>query len=384
MIVCNHPSSFFEACLMAVMLPRPLYFLTRGDFFKNRLFAWFLGQTHQVPIFRAEDGFDKLRSNKDTFGYCYAALREQKVIIIFPESRTETEKRLRPVQKGAARIALGALERIPNLDKLQILPVGITFSDPTRYRSLATLRCGELITVTPSPADEREQIAEITAQIERALKSVIIHIDDPAREQLFDAAQELMFNASDYARFPVSSTSDAFPQVEQALEKRINKLSPEQANEMRDAIDAYQAQLKRYHLKDRHLFSGPAQSLIGKLALLLLLPLILLGKLITFLPSRLVHSIINKRIRRIPFYGATKWALGMLSYGFLIIILLSLGFGFWGLPGLLVALFCVMAGYLNLQYFHDLGLAGLISLIGLSGKSRGQLLEQRSAILAFV
>jgi hypothetical protein len=153
---------------------------------------------------------------------------------------------------------------------------------------------------------------------------------------------------------------------------------------MRDAISAYQAQLKRHHLKDRHLFSGPAQSLIGKLALLLLLPLILLGKLITFLPSRLVHSIINKRIRRIPFYGATKWALGMLSYGFLIIMLLSLGLGFWGIPGLLVALFCVMAGYLNLQYFHDLGIAGLFSLIGLSGKSRAALLEKRAAVLGYV
>src|SRR5690606_7740872 len=129
-----------------------LHFLTRGDFFRKSLFAWFLRQTHQVPIFRSEDGFDKLRTNRDTFSFCYQALEEHKVIVIFPETKTETEKRLRTVQKGAARIAYGTLARGMIAEPLRILPVGVTFSDPVTYRSMVTVRCGTTIPVF-SPDD---------------------------------------------------------------------------------------------------------------------------------------------------------------------------------------------------------------------------------------
>jgi 1-acyl-sn-glycerol-3-phosphate acyltransferase len=384
MIVCNHPSSFFEACLMAVMLPRPLYFLTRGDFFKNPLFAWFLGQTHQVPIFRAEDGFDKLRSNKDTFGYCYAALKEKKVIIIFPESRTETEKRLRPIQKGAGRIALGALERMPDSGPLQILPIGITFSDPTRYRSLVTLRCGDPISVETHEGDERAQIAEITVSIQTALRSLIIHIEERDREALFDVAQELLYNERQYAQFPVSSTSGDFPQIERNLESVINALSDIDARNMSELADAYRSALRQHHLKDRHLFSVFRQSIAGRILLLLIIPLIIIGKLVTFLPAWGIHRFVNTRIRRIPFHGPTKWALGQMGYGLLFTLGIVAGIVFFGALGGLIAAFFVMAGFLNLQYFHDLSLRGLFSLISMSQDKKTRLLEQREKVLAII
>jgi hypothetical protein len=73
-----------------------------------------------------------------------------------------------------------------------------------------------------------------------------------------------------------------------------------------------------------------------------------------------------------------------MGYGLLFTLGIVAGIVFFGALGGLIAAFFVMAGFLNLQYFHDLGIAGLFSLVGLSGKSRTALLDKRSAVLTYV
>lgn len=386
LIVCNHPSSFFEPCVLAVVLPRALHFLTRGDFFKNKFFVWFLNQTHQVPIFRSEDGFDKLRANQDTFSYCYDTLGANKVIVIFPETKTETEKRLRPVQKGAARIAFGALQREVVPQPLSILPIGVTFSDPVSYRSLVTIRCGEVIPVhVPNPAmDIRDQVTTLTSQIEQALKSQIIQIDARDREPLFDALQLLLFNGAGISGFPHVTADPRLPGAEQRLASAINAMSDDEAERLRVMIADYHAHLARHHINDRWLNRYFFWTTLGKILLLPLTLVLAIGKVLTMVPSWPIHRFLNAKVKRIPFYGPLKWVMGLLGYAIWFAIILVVGAQLGGTPGLLLGLAGVMMAFLNMQQFHDLDLRGLLAPLWISKKRRREILEARERLMGRV
>ncbi len=380
LLVCNHPSSFFEACILAVMMPRPLYFLTRGDFFKKPIFSWFLRQTHQIPIFRSQDGFDKLRNNTDTFAYCYQALSEKKAILIFPESWTVLEKRLRPMQKGAARLALGALKHIPNLN---ILPVGITFSNPTKFRSLVTIKCGNLIPAIPPNeiGDERLAIAQLTTQIETALRSLMIQIDQSEREPVFDSIQEIAFNSSGISTFPVISASDAFPTEEIRLAEFVNTLSDEQSKILSEKITGYETSLRHRGLTDRYFQCSNQWPLAARLLLVPGILLLILGRAIFGLPLILIRRFLNSRIHNPPFYGPVKWAMGFYLLGAWIVLFIVLAVLIGGFAGFLIVLVWLMLGFVALLNFHDISLSGFLSPLTMSRRARKSLMALRNAIL---
>lgn len=379
LLVCNHPSSFFEACILAVLLPRPLYFLTRGDFFKKKAFSWFLRQTHQIPIFRSQDGFDKLRNNQDTFAYCYQALREQKAILIFPESWTILEKRLRPMQKGAARLALGALRHIPDLN---IFPVGVTFSNPLKFRGTVTVKCGNPIPVSlpPDTSDERAMMAVITSQIEKALRSLIIQIDQSEREPMYDMLQEITFHDSDIPKWPVISANDHFPAVETRLAEYTNTLSPDKESWLRQKINAYQETLRRYRLTDRHFTFTNRLSKAGRMLLAPAVVFLALGKIIFAIPTWFVIRFINAKIHKLPFYGPVKWVMGFYLIGPWCLMCLLAGYLIGGVAGMLVVFAWVMLGIIALLYFHDVSLKGFLTPLTLSSETRNSIKALRTEI----
>jgi 1-acyl-sn-glycerol-3-phosphate acyltransferase len=379
LIVCNHPSAFLEACLLAVLLPRPLHFLTRGDFFKNRFFNWFLRQTHQIPIFRSKDGFEKLRNNPDTFAFCFQALKEEKAILIFPESWTVLEKRLRPLQKGAARLALGALSHVSSLN---ILPVGVTFSDPTKFRDLVTVKCGTPIPIHRPihPADERMLITEITDKIEVDLRELMIHIERPEREPVFDALQQLRFTDQRLAGLPAISRVPDFPEEEVRLEKKINALSDPEGDLLADKINAYALELKRHGLVDRHFTNNARRSALCRILLIPGTLVFLAGKVISALPAWLTLQFLNSKVTNLPFYGPLKWVLGFFIFVLWYGICLLAGYLAGGITGMLVALIWLLLGYVTLLYFHDLGVRGFLAPLTMSGESRKQLAEMRKSI----
>src|SRR5680860_501399 len=142
-LAVNHPSAFTEPCLLATHLDRELHFLIRGDIVNPRI-KWFFDGTNQLPIYRFQDGFSSMRQNEKQFSYCFDLLAKSGCIVIFAEGSTKHIKRTRPIQKGAARIAFGALENRELKDVL-IVPVGVNFEHSPRPRSLVAVEIGEPI-----------------------------------------------------------------------------------------------------------------------------------------------------------------------------------------------------------------------------------------------
>lgn len=125
-LASNHPNSFFDAILIAVHYPQPIYFLARGDAFKKPLVAQFLKALHLIPIYRLSEGKENLSKNKDTFQTCIDLLQQNQTILIFSEGICKNEWQLRPLKKGTARLALMATEA--GLTNLRIQPTAINYS----------------------------------------------------------------------------------------------------------------------------------------------------------------------------------------------------------------------------------------------------------------
>ncbi|MBL0190325.1 MAG: 1-acyl-sn-glycerol-3-phosphate acyltransferase [Saprospiraceae bacterium] len=60
-LASNHPNAFTEACIYAVIQPRPVHFLTRADVFKNPLANKILRSLNMLPIYRFRDGYSSLQ-----------------------------------------------------------------------------------------------------------------------------------------------------------------------------------------------------------------------------------------------------------------------------------------------------------------------------------
>lgn len=129
-IASNHPNSFFDAIVIAVHYPKPIYFLARGDAFKKPLVAKFLNSLQLIPIYRLSEGKSNLSKNEDTFKKCMALLKENKTILIFSEGLCVNEWQLRPLKKGTARLAL--LAKNEAIFNLKVQPTNLNYSSFTK------------------------------------------------------------------------------------------------------------------------------------------------------------------------------------------------------------------------------------------------------------
>ena len=126
--------------------------------------------------------------NEATFGRCYDYLGQGGTIMIFPEGTSVSERRLRPLKTGAARIALGAEARHDFKLGLQVVPVAINYFDPSPFRSDVLLNVAPPILVAhyaDAYAQDPEAAADaLTDAIRQALERRLVITRDAAEDDL--------------------------------------------------------------------------------------------------------------------------------------------------------------------------------------------------------
>lgn len=187
-LVGNHPNTFMDPILVAFAANQEVHFLANGSIFKTALAKWFLRKLNMIPVYRKQDaaGVNQRQLNDLSFNACYEFLSAGGVLLIFPEGTSINERNLRPIKSGTARIALGTLARYPELD-LKIVPVGINYSNPTRFREAALIQIGEPIRVRDFAAAATEQddaVGLLTSRIEVLLRGLIVLTKDKEEDDL--------------------------------------------------------------------------------------------------------------------------------------------------------------------------------------------------------
>lgn len=319
-LAANHPTAFIEPCILACYQPRSLHFLARGNLFHSAWSRWLLGALHILPVFRLKDGgYGRLKDNYETFENCHRALQQGQALMIMAEGSCIHEKRLRPLRKGTAKIALGALAAIPELKEIPILPIGVNFTQPEKSRSDVMIRFGPPIYATDFLANyqahENKGVTALTRALREALSPLVIQFPDFEQEDIAESL--LLLQRSESKQALVYGITHNGQQLDASLAVAAQlPLEEEKAA----AVRAYFHRLQQLGLEDAAVAGGYkshlqrsfwdwTKSLMAGILLLWHLPLWLLGEYIG-----------GTRTRLIEFYSPVRFAVitaGMLFYPFL-------------------------------------------------------------------
>ena len=325
----NHPNTLMDPLLAAVNRRQPIAFLAKSTFFQNPVLRAIMRSGNSIPIYRAQDtgtGIggvatpeERAAQNEASFGRCYDYLGQGGTIMIFPEGTSVSERRLRPLKTGAARIALGAEARHGFKLGLKVVPVATNYFDPSKFRSDVLLNVAPPIRVADyaaayarSPDEAADQLTEaIRVALERRLV-----ISRDAAEDAFVQQIERTFgdhlNPDDdpdtlYDNFQLSRTLlQALPWAEQQF--------PERLAEARGRFDNYLAELRRHGLSDEALDDQRRGSIAGLLNLVLGAPVWLYGVLNNYLPYILPSLVAKRATKDVEFVAPIMLVVGMLTF----------------------------------------------------------------------
>lgn len=142
-LACNHPNSYLDAMILDSLFEKPLWSLTRGDMFKNKIIHRLLTSLKMLPVYRVSEGVENLQENYKTFDDCIHLFKNDQAILIFSEGKSINDWRLRPLKKGTARLAIQCIQdNIP----IKVVPVGINYSSFRRFGKNVFLNFGNVLT----------------------------------------------------------------------------------------------------------------------------------------------------------------------------------------------------------------------------------------------
>lgn len=315
-LAANHPTGFMEPCILACYLDRPLSFLVRGDFFKKPLYRRLLNSLHMLPVYRVKDGgLSVVKNNFETFDYCFNALRANKTLMILAEGSAEHEKRLRPLKKGTARIAMGTLETYPDLENVYIVPVGVNYTYAELPRTEVMIDFGKPMLASDYLAFYKENpnqtINDFTSNLYERLEERIVIIDKKVDEELTEYLLQLDRNLRPQR---IDKDSPRFLEAEKQIADAVNKLDENAKNALLPQTRGYFGILDKKGISDKALSRKTSSLLLSGLLLILGFPLFLLGFAFNALPIWLAKSIADKRVRRPEFYAPVYWAISLGTY----------------------------------------------------------------------
>ncbi|WP_421763563.1 1-acyl-sn-glycerol-3-phosphate acyltransferase [Ekhidna sp.] len=140
----NHQNALLDPLLVGSFIQIPLHYLTRSDVFTS----WtkpILKLFNMLPIYRIRDGYAKLSLNDGIFGSCQEIFRQKGSVLIFAEGNHGKEYYLRPLTKGAARLALQSQKQLD--EELMVLPVGLNFWSHREPKSTVLIKFGKPFSV---------------------------------------------------------------------------------------------------------------------------------------------------------------------------------------------------------------------------------------------
>jgi len=327
MVLANHPSTFMDPIVIATILNRKVYFLAKGELFKTKLTRWLLPKFNMIPVYRKQDDPSLMNKNEDTFNKCFEHLEKGGVILMFPEGISITERKLKPIKTGAARIVLGAEARNNFHLNVQIAHIGLNYENPHKFnRNL-------FININPplSAANYKEQYAadsfkaaqNLTNDITKELEKIVIDIEDNKTDELVKNIETLYkYKISKELGISPDDKSKEFLITKNIVETvnyyRITQ--PSRVENMRERLAVYFNNLKQLGLNDEDIKIKEKEEsfLLSNLKALFIIlfgfPIYVYGLINNFLPFEIPGFIARKTTKTVEFRGAIGMVGGMFTF----------------------------------------------------------------------
>jgi len=331
-VLPNHTSAFMDPIVVAAHIPRPVFFLARGESFQNKFMSKLFRVLHMIPIYRREHTPDLVDQNEFIFQKCFEMMEEKGCLMIFPEGVSQMEPQLMPLKTGSARIALGAEARNDFTLDIHLLPAGINYMNAHSVQGKLFVNFGEPIRCSDYKElyenDPEKAIRKLTQDISDELSSRIVIVEDKRWQHLAIRAERLIRSEirafQEVADLEGEGEAGWFLTRQQILEtidyvKRNH--GEAQLVEIEKRVDRFHNLVKRLRLEKR--FYQP----LGKrserqpskfqiaLYFILTFPLFLVGAVQHIVQYKITESLANKIVKRDDFRGSVLLALGILIFG---------------------------------------------------------------------
>lgn len=179
LLCANHANSLIDPVLIGIAARRPVRFLAKAPLFDVPLLGSVMRALGMLPAYRGSDDARQVRRNVESLDAAAGILQSGEALGIFPEGKSHDALQVEMIRSGAARIAIQAAE-----NGARVVPVGINYERKERFRSGVWIAVGEPIDVAEWLAqhsgDSRAAMRTMTAELEKRLKAVVVHLDEPA------------------------------------------------------------------------------------------------------------------------------------------------------------------------------------------------------------
>jgi glycerol-3-phosphate O-acyltransferase/dihydroxyacetone phosphate acyltransferase len=311
-VIANHPSALIDPLVIATITDRRLSFITAAEYFGKGLQKWlFEHEFNMIPVYRPQKYEGKTVSNKDMFRDCYKCLNNNGCIVIFPEGNSVTEKHLRSLKTGVARILAGFKKRYPDKE-VKVIPVGLNYSSAHQFQSDIFISVGEPISFNWIPPEkegaEKKQIHELTEAFHTTMKAETLHFNQRELEPLVENIERVWNNQLLHELgFDENDSLRSFRIRQRIIEAAefFYQNDPQKIRNLSDQIRNYIQKLKEYDLTPAELDTPPSVKLVTTLKLILGLPFFILGVVINGIPYYISKQLFLTKLKpKITDYGA--------------------------------------------------------------------------------
>ncbi|MCW3070437.1 MAG: hypothetical protein JWO44_327 [Bacteroidetes bacterium] len=326
-ILANHPSTFMDPIVVASVINRKVFFLGKGELFRGAFAKWLLPKMNIIPVYRKQDDPTQMNKNADTFKKCFEHLENGGAILIFPEGVSITERKLKPVKTGAARIALGAEARNDFKLGVKVVNIGLNYADPHKFNRDLFINIEQPLEALNYAAgfskDEFAAAEELTEDIRKQLESLVISIQDSKTDELVKDIETLYKYNLRKARGISGKDSESEFAITQNIVKAVNYYSetePAFVEAMRSRTRNYLESLKELDIEDEDISRNRSNaSFIGTniralLFLVLGFPVYLYGLINNYIPFEIPGLLAGKIAKSKDFRGAIGMVLGMFTF----------------------------------------------------------------------
>ena len=315
-----------------MLTPGRWFFLARADIFKNKKFAWLLYFLKILPVYRIRDGFSSLQKNDEIFNKTIDVLKSGKPLGILPEGTHEPFKILRPLKKGLARIAFNSEEILGKEKGVNIIPVGLDYSDYYSFRNKLVVNFGKPIAVADFMAVYQENNAkgllELTAAVRDGMKEVMIHVDNPEIYNTISGLANL--NLTNRSQCLEINYYHCFLDMQETV-NRLNQFArenPEFIAETAPVMEEYDSlmkELKFNNTTSRKKYKSLWEKFVELLVLTITFPIYLTGLIFNYLPYKF-PELLTSKIKDLVFHASFKFVIWLLLFPLYYLVLCILFF----------------------------------------------------------
>ncbi len=330
----NHPTSFVDPILLATQTKAYLHFLIRGDVFKKGVALKMLNSINGIPIFRASESRHAKDKNNETFDRIAKVLHKNGSVMIMPEGSTDKRRKLRPFKKGFAHMAMHYWKNY-NLDDINIVPVSLSYSDPTRWRSVVHIKFDDPIPLAKYVKDyEEDPVRTINTMRDDAfqiMRSNLVHIERGEDAGFVGKLLKMEHNDHTFSLLPAKDAAEDLLEKEIRTTEFVNNLDEEDCTSIKQKTNQYFNDLKASGLSDAVIASSKSWNPLATILLILLAPFALVGYVANFLPIYGGKRLAYKLMKRDEFICSVKIGAALVFYNiyFFLTVLLSFIFLPW-------------------------------------------------------